>query len=111
MSRDLLNKGLGTIFFGLADYTELARMAGEAIKLLDSGDLAGSIEVCRTLIAELEKKGVYSDLAGFVKPYVGYVDEHGMPQGDEAVKEFIDYLRKDLGYLRLVLEDLASEQQ
>ena len=110
VGRDPLNKGLEPIFFGLADFAELARIAGEAIRLLDSGNFAGSIELCRSLIAELEKKGVYSDLAGFVKPYVDYVEEHGLPPSEEAVREFADYLKKDLGYLRLILEDLAGEQ-
>ena len=108
--RDPLNKGFDAISWALADFIEVAEKVDEAIGLLESGDLEKSLEVCRWIIAEVKGKIFGEVLAGLVEPYVRHVDEHGLPPSDEARKEFMDYLKKDLGYVKIALNALLGRE-
>ncbi|MEM2614159.1 MAG: hypothetical protein QXO15_08050 [Nitrososphaerota archaeon] len=106
---DPLNMGFDGAVLVLADTLQIAERVDEAIRLLESGDLEKSLEVCRWIIAELESK-VYSDLAGFIEPYLRHIDEYGLPPSDEARREFMDYLKKDLGYVKIALNALLGRE-
>ena len=109
VSRDPLNMGFDGAVLVLADTLQIAERVDKAIRLLEAGDLEKSLEVCRWIIAELESK-VYSDLAGFIEPYLRHIDEYGLPPSDEARREFMDYLKKDLGYVKIALNALLGRE-
>ena len=109
VSHDPLNMGFGYDLLELPDFRALAAEVDEAIRILDSGDLAKCIERCRRIVAEVRRSRAFGEISELVEPFVRYVDEHGLPSRDEEKKAFTEDLREHLGYLGIVLRGLSGE--
>jgi len=109
VSQDPLNNGLEYVLLGLPDFKALAAEVDEALKILDSGDLARCIEKCKRIVAEVQRSRAFGEISELVEPFVRYVDEHGLPSRDEEKRAFVEDLRENLGYLGIVLRGLAGE--
>ena len=104
VSHDPLNMGFGYDLLGLPDFRKLAEEVDEAIRILDSGDVAGCLERCKRIVAEIRKSRAFGDIAELVEPFIDHADEY------ELDKEgFAEGLKEHLGYLGIVLRGLSGE--
>ena len=107
VSRDPLNKGLEYDLLELADFKALAAEVDEAIRILDSGDLARCVEKCRGIVSEVRRSRAFGHVAKLVEPFLRHVDEHGLPSGNEKAI-FVEELKEYLGLLKTALRELAG---
>ena len=104
VSHDPLNMGFGYDLFGLPDFKALAAEVNEAIRILESGDVAGCLERCRRIVAEIRKSRAFGDIAMLVEPFIDHADEYELDK-----KRFTEELKEHLGYLGIVLRGLSGE--
>ena len=104
VSRDPLNMGFGYNLFGLPDFKALAAEVDEAIRILESGDVAGCLERCKRIVAEIRKSRAFGDIAMLVEPFIDHADEYELDK-----KGFAEGLKEYLGYLGIVLRGLSGE--
>ena len=104
VSHDPLNMGFGYDLFGLPDFKALAAEVDEAIRILESGDVAGCLERCRRIVAEIRKSRAFGDIAMLVEPFIDHADEYELDK-----KRFTEELKEHLGYLGIVLRGLSGE--
>jgi len=109
VSQDPLNNGLEYVLLGLPDFKAIAAEVDEAIRILDSGDLARCIEKCKRIVSEVQRSKAFGEVSELIEPFVRHVDEHGLPSRDEERRAFVEELKEYLGYLGIVLRGLAGE--
>jgi len=105
VSHDPLNMGFGYDLLGLPDFKALAAEVDEAIRILDSGDVAGCLERCRRIVAEIRRSRAFGDIAMLVEPFIDHADEYELDK-----KGFTEGLKEYLGYLGMALRELAGEE-
>ena len=108
VSRDPLNMGSGYDLLGLPDFKALAAEVDEAIRVLESGDLAECVERCRRIVVEVRGSRAFGHVAKLVEPFLRHVDEYGLPSGGDR-EVFVEELREYLGLLGRALRELAGE--
>jgi len=96
------------IYWGLPDFKALAAEVDEAIRVLESGDLAECVERCRRIVAEVRGSRAFGHVAKLVEPFLRHVDEYGLPSGGDR-EIFVEELREYLGLLGMALRELAGE--
>ncbi|MCF3653554.1 MAG: hypothetical protein L2C94_005290 [Aigarchaeota archaeon] len=94
---------------GLPDFKTLAAEVYEAIRVLESGDLAECIERCRRIVAEVRGSRAFGHVSKLVEPFLRHVDEYGLPSGGDR-EIFVEELREYLGLLGMALRELAGEE-
>ena len=105
VSHDPLNMGFGYDLLGLPDFKALAAEVDEAIRILESGDVAGCLERCKRIVAEIRKSRAFGDIAELVEPFIEHADEYELDK-----RGFAEGLKEYLGYLGMALRELAGEE-